>query len=42
MERLRGEEAFKSSALLTEKIKEDVSRAEEILKDEDKVKQACV
>ena len=42
VERLRGEEAFKSSALLTEKIKEDVSRAEEILKDEDKVKQACV
>ena len=41
VERLRGEEAFKSSALLTEKIKEDVSRAEEILRDEDKVKQAC-
>ncbi len=41
VERLRREEAFKSSALLTEKIKEDVSRAEEILRDEDKVKQAC-
>jgi FAD synthase len=41
VERLRGEEAFKSSKLLAEKIKEDVSRAEEILRDEDKVNQAC-